>query len=70
MSYTQQDLTEIHDAIMALARGERVVSVTVDGRTTQYASTDIEKLKSLRNEIVSEQGDSSPKPLRIRPGRI
>lgn len=70
MSYSQQDLTDIHDAIMALARGDRVVSVTVDGRTTQYAAADIEKLKSLRNEIVSELGDSSPRPLRIKPGRI
>lgn len=70
MSWSQTDLDKVKDAILALATGERVTQVTVDGRTTQYAATDLDKLKALRDEMQSELGNASPRPIRIRPGRV
>jgi len=70
MSWSESDLDKVKDAIIALATGERVVSVTVDGRTTQYAQTDLDKLKSLRDEIQSDLGTGVPRPIRVRPGRM
>jgi hypothetical protein len=70
MSYTQDDLDAVKNAIVDLATGKRVVSITVDGRTTQWQQVDIDKLKALRDEITEELGQSSPRPLRIRPRGI
>ena len=69
MAWTQSDLTQLNEAIIALATGKRVVSVTVDGQTTQYAATDLDKLKTLRDEMQAEIGTAYPRPIRIRPGR-
>lgn len=70
MAFTESDLDKIKDAIIALATGERVVQVTVDGRTTQYAQADLDKLKSLRSEIQSELGTAGPRPIRVSPRRM
>ena len=58
MAYAQTDLSNVTAAIIALAKGERVVSVTAGNRTVQYALTDIDKLRALKSEIESELGSS------------
>jgi len=52
--YTQTNLEEIEIAILSLAQGKRVVSISMNGRTVAYGPADIMSLKSLRKEIRSE----------------
>jgi hypothetical protein len=54
MAYTHEDLENVTAAIIALARGERVVSVTAGNRTVQYAQADMDKLRALQSEIRVE----------------
>lgn len=56
MAYTAEDLQRVRQAILALASGERVTSVTRDGRTVQYAVADLDKLRALESEIVGALG--------------
>jgi len=52
--YTQTNLEEIEIAILSLAQGRRVVSISMNGRTVAYGPTDIASLKSLRKEIKTD----------------
>ena len=54
MAYTTADLTKIQDAIIALAEGKRVVSVTVNGKTIAYGQSQIKELQALRDSIQAE----------------
>lgn len=54
MAYTEADLTAIQAAIMALAKGKRVVSVKIEGKDIEYAQADLPALKTLRGEILTE----------------
>lgn len=54
MAYTSTDLDDIIAAIVALAKGTRVVSVQIDGKTIQFSQVDLPALRSLRSEIESE----------------
>jgi hypothetical protein len=54
MAYTQEDLDTVKAAILAIAAGERVVSVTIDGETVQYQQADLMKLMDVQNEIKGE----------------
>ncbi len=56
MAYTRADLESVTAAIIALARGERVVSVTAGNRTVQYAQAELDKLRALKAEIEAELG--------------
>ena len=59
MAYTETDLANVTAAIIAPAKGERVVSVTAGNRTVQYALTDLDKLRALKSEIETELGSSA-----------
>ena len=54
MAYTSEDLSSIEEGLLKLARGERVVSVTIGDKTVRYSEADISQLRSLRNEIKAE----------------
>ncbi|GHA85378.1 phage head-tail joining protein [Modicisalibacter luteus] len=54
MAYTADDLASIRRAIVELARGQRVTTVTHNGRTVQYAQSDIDALRDLAREIALE----------------
>jgi len=54
MAYTSEDIAKVEAAIVALAAGERVVSVTVRDRTTTWAQADIDKLRALKAEMQAE----------------
>lgn len=62
MSYSAADLVAVEAAILELAKGERVVSVTIDGRTVQYQQADVEKLTALRNQMRSESQAAAGRP--------
>lgn len=60
MAWTSSDLSSIETAILNLVSGSRAVSVTFsDGKTIRYHETDLQHLRSLRNEIRSEVNASS-----------
>lgn len=61
MAYTSTDLTNIQAAIIALAKGERVVRITLDnGETLQYGQADLKDLISL-SSMVSRDVNQYPK---------
>jgi hypothetical protein len=62
MAYTQSDLESVEAAIVALASGQRVVAVTIDGVTVQYGQADLDKLRALRLEIQRELRFSAGRP--------
>jgi hypothetical protein len=62
MAYTQSDLENVEAAIVALASGQRVVAVTIDGVTVQYGQADLDKLRALRVEIQRESRSSASRP--------
>lgn len=67
MAYTADDLARVRQAIVDLASGQRVTSVTHNGRTVQYASADINKLRALEREIVTAlQSDAQRTRTRTR----
>jgi hypothetical protein len=54
MAYTATDLANVQAALVDLARGKRVVSVTVGDKTISYGPAQIRDLKDLRDEIRGE----------------
>ena len=54
MPYTDQDLTDIETAIRKLQSGERVASVSYDGKTVSYSQVQLGELISLRDRIRQE----------------
>lgn len=53
MAYTAEQLAEVRKAIVDLGTGQRVVSITQNGRTVQFAQTDINKLRDLERTIAA-----------------
>ena len=54
MAFSSTDLASVEAAITALASGERVASVTLDGETTEYAVVSLPSLLRLRDIIATE----------------
>jgi|LGVF01.1.fsa_nt_gb tRNA1(Val) A37 N6-methylase TrmN6 len=52
--FTQADLDSVNQAILDLATGERVVSITVAGKTTSFASVELAELKNIREVIAGD----------------
>lgn len=65
MSYTQQDLTDVRAAIVALGKGARVAQIRMaNGKTVSYQAADLKELKEIEARIVSElarAGDTKPR---------
>lgn len=59
MAFTTTDLANIEGAIVSLATGTRVVSVSVSNKVVQYQETDIGKLLNLKSIIESTLGTAS-----------
>lgn len=60
--YTVEDLQSVTRAIVDLATGKRVVQVTTRGRTVTYSETDLNKLRALKTEIMTELNEGSGTP--------
>lgn len=50
----RESYRQIRAAILELAKGERVASVTISGKTTIFAQTDLPALRTLRDEYATE----------------
>ena len=62
MAYTQSDLDSDKAAIVALATGQRIVMVTIDGMTVQKALADLNDLRALRVEMERSLRTSTGRP--------
>jgi len=49
--YTQSDLASVKAAVLALATGERAVTVTLSGTRIEYGQAELKDLRSLQAEI-------------------
>lgn len=54
MAYTQTDLNNVQAAILSLATGDRVASLTIGGKTVQYGQAQLADLRALRTEIENQ----------------
>lgn len=59
MAYTAAELAKVQTAIVSLAEGTRVVSVSVQGKTIQYGPADIKSLQILRDAMQAEISSAS-----------
>lgn len=59
MAFTSADLVSVEAALLVLATGARIASATVDGQTIEYSQARIDRLKFLRDEIMSEVQNSA-----------
>lgn len=66
MAYTAEQLSEVRQAIVDLGLGKRVVSITHNGRTVQFAQTDMDKLRNLERTIAASQLPASRRRTRTR----
>lgn len=59
-TWTDDEIASIKAAILSLAQGERVASVTFNGRTVQYAAAQLPELQDLlaSAEATSDTGGS------------
>ena len=66
----RQQYNEVRRAIISLATGQAVASITISGKTTQFMQTDLPQLRTLRDELSTELrtllGTGQPKCFRIR----
>lgn len=53
MAYTNQQLTEVRQAIVDLGTGARVTRISQNGRTVEFGEVDLPKLRALEREIAS-----------------
>ena len=65
-AYTQDDLDAVNAAIRQIIEGKRRVSVSVAGRSVDYQSTDLDKLRALRSEIVREVNRGSNRSVLVK----
>ena len=54
MTYSNDDLQQVNEAIAKLQGGERVVQVAHDGHVVKYAEVELNELVNLRNRIKLE----------------
>jgi hypothetical protein len=54
MAFTDADLTNVDAALVALARGQRKVRLSMGDKSIEYSDINIDKLKAFRNEIAAE----------------
>jgi hypothetical protein len=57
--YTERDLNKVKRAILYLAEGKRVVSVSLAGREVKYGQAELPQLQDLANEIQSALSKST-----------
>jgi hypothetical protein len=52
--YTENDLTLIKQAILELAGGRRVVSLSINGREIRYGQAELPQLQALAIEVQND----------------
>lgn len=59
MAYTQDQLSQIENAIIALGAGQRAVEVRFGDQVVRYSEADLSQLEKLRDKIRNELVTSS-----------
>ena len=54
MAYTEQDLSDVHDAIMALVKGRRITEKMSDTKRLRYEQMSLKDLRALELDIRTE----------------
>lgn len=57
--YTQADIDSVKQAVVALAGGTRVVTVSVGDRSVSYHAADLGKLQALLSEMSADVGSAT-----------
>lgn len=60
MAYTSDDLRDVRRAIVDLSTGKQITRITKDGRSVEYASADLEKLRQLERHIADVVASANP----------
>jgi len=55
MAYSETDLSNLEAAIIALATGARKVRIAMGDKIVEFSNTNLDKLRSLRSDIMAEQ---------------
>lgn len=66
MAYTSANLTSVQTAILALATGDLVASVSINGKLIEYGKADISKLETLRSNIIADLNGSTVNVILIK----
>lgn len=69
MAWTADDLETVKCAILRLAAGERLVSVTIGDRTEVFSNTTLPDLLKLRDDIFKSLTPTRPPVYRMRYAR-
>ena len=62
MAYTQQNLIDVEQAVVDLAKDKRVVRDIIEGKSIEYSQANIDDLKNLRAEIKAELQAAAGRP--------
>lgn len=66
MAYTAEQLAQVRQAIIDLSTNKTVVRVTSNGRTVEYAQSDLSKLQALERQIAADVAAASLTTRRTR----
>lgn len=61
MAYSQEDLDAIRDAEVKRAEGRMPESITINGRTIQYARMGAQERRALKAEIIRSLNKRRPR---------
>jgi hypothetical protein len=60
---THEDLAAIDQAILALATGQRVAEVRIEGQVVRYHDVNLPQLRQLRDEVARQLAGGSGRRL-------
>lgn len=67
MAYTADQLDQLRQAILDLSLGNRVARITHNGRTVEYESADLDKLRVMERQVAADvQAQSAGRRTRTR----
>ncbi|WP_311949258.1 gpW family head-tail joining protein [Halomonas piscis] len=66
MSYTKGQLAQLQQAIVDLSLGNRVAKITHNGRTVEYAASDMDELRALERSMAESLQPSGGRRTRTR----
>jgi len=62
MAFSTIDQAAVEQAVRDLATGQRIVRITVNGKTTEYGQADLAALRGLLTDINQEVAAAEPGP--------
>ena len=62
MAFNETDKAAVEQAIRDLATGQRLVRITVNGKTMEYGQAEMSSLRGLLSQIAEELAFCEPAP--------